>query len=158
VRIPLLLSQQAKPRRWRSRTITFTSGNPSDWHGRRMRPLPQNRICPTKARKCPGAARNGHQGNLENLMSLQDRTTYRQDKSPAQEQIRARFKKVTGRSITSAPDDYARVIRLIVLVRDELELAGRSPGDLVTITRQANDALINDLAIVSRLIRKMAER
>ena len=50
------------------------------------------------------------------------------------------------------------MIGLLVVVRDELELAGRSPGDLVTITRQANDSLINDLAIVARLIRKMAER
>jgi len=58
----------------------------------------------------------------------------------------------------SAPDDYARAIRLLVVVRDELELAGRSPGDLVTITRQANDSCINDLAIVARLIRNMAER
>ena len=59
----------------------------------------------------------------------------------------------------SAPDDDARAIRLLDVVRDELELAGRSPGDLVTITRQANDSCINDLGIVRRLlIRKMAER
>jgi hypothetical protein len=58
----------------------------------------------------------------------------------------------------SAPDDYARAIRLLDVVRDELELAGRLPGDLVTITRQANDSLINDLAIAARLIPKMAER
>jgi hypothetical protein len=58
----------------------------------------------------------------------------------------------------SALDDYARAIRLLDVVRDELELAGRPSGDLVTITRQANDSLINDLAIVARLIRKMAER
>jgi hypothetical protein len=82
----------------------------------------------------------------------------RQYKSPAQEQIRARFKKVHGRSITSVPDDDARAIRLLDVVRDELELAGRPPGDLVTITRQANDSCINNLAIVARLIRKMAER
>ena len=58
----------------------------------------------------------------------------------------------------SALDDYARAIRLLDVVRDVLELAGRPSGDLVTITRQANDSLINDLAIVARLIRKMAER
>ena len=59
----------------------------------------------------------------------------------------------------SAPDDYARAIRLLDVVRDELELAGRPSGDLVTITRQANDSCINDLAIVRRLlIRKMVDR
>jgi hypothetical protein len=58
----------------------------------------------------------------------------------------------------SAPDDYAREIRLLDLVRDELELAGRPPGDLVTITRQTNDSCINDLGIVKRLlIRKKAD-
>ena len=58
----------------------------------------------------------------------------------------------------SAADDYKRAIRILVVVRDELELAGRPPGDLVTITRQANDWHINNLAIVARLIREMAER
>ena len=58
----------------------------------------------------------------------------------------------------SAPDDYARAIRLLIDMRDRAEMAARPPGDLVTITRQANDSCINDLAIVARLIRKMAER
>ena len=58
----------------------------------------------------------------------------------------------------SAPDDDARAIRLLDVVLDELEQAGRLPGELVTITRQANDSCINNLAIVARLIRKMAER
>jgi hypothetical protein len=58
----------------------------------------------------------------------------------------------------SAPDAAARAIRLLVVVRDDLELAARPPGDLVTITRQANDSHINNLAIVARLIRQMAER
>jgi hypothetical protein len=59
----------------------------------------------------------------------------------------------------SAPDDYTRAIRLLDVVLDELEQAGRLPGELVTITRQANDSCINDLGIVKRfLIRKMAER
>ena len=58
----------------------------------------------------------------------------------------------------SAPDDYARAIRLLIDMRDRAEMAARPPGDLVTITRQANDSCINDLAIVARLIRNMAER
>jgi hypothetical protein len=59
----------------------------------------------------------------------------------------------------NAPDDYARAIRLLDVVLDELELAGRSPGDFVTKTRQANDSCINGLGIVRRLlIRKMADR
>ena len=58
----------------------------------------------------------------------------------------------------SALDDYARAIRLLDVVRDALELAGRPSGDFVTNTRQANDSCINDLAIVARLIRNMAER
>jgi hypothetical protein len=60
---------------------------------------------------------------------------------------------------SSAPDDDACAIRLVDVVLDELELAGRPPGELVTITRQANDSCINDLAIVRRLlIRKMVDR
>ena len=58
----------------------------------------------------------------------------------------------------SARDDYARAIRLLIDMRDRAEMAARPPGDLVTITRQANDSCINDLAIVARLIRNMAER
>ena len=59
----------------------------------------------------------------------------------------------------SALDDYARAIRLLDVVLYELEQAGRLPGELVTITRQAKDSCINDLAIVRRhLARKMAER
>ena len=59
----------------------------------------------------------------------------------------------------SARDDYARAIRLLIDMRDRAEMAARPPGDLVTITRQANDSCINDLGIVKRfLIRKMAER
>ena len=59
----------------------------------------------------------------------------------------------------SAPDDYAREIRLLDLVPDELELAGRPPGDLVTKARQTNDSCINYLGIIRRrLIRKKADR
>jgi hypothetical protein len=58
----------------------------------------------------------------------------------------------------SAADDAVRAINLLVNTRDELELAGRPPGDLVTITRRALDSILNDIAIVARLIRKMADR
>jgi hypothetical protein len=59
----------------------------------------------------------------------------------------------------SAQETAARAIRLLDVVLDELEQAGRLPGELVTITRQVKDSCINDLAIVRRfLIRKMAER
>jgi len=64
-----------------------------------------------------------------------------------------------GGGITSAPDDDARAIRLLDVVLYELEQAGRLPGELVTITRQAKDSCVNDLAIVRRhLMLKMAER
>jgi len=66
--------------------------------------------------------------------------------------------KVPGRSIASAPDDAVRAIRLLVDVRDGLELSSRPPGDLVIITRQANDSYLNNLAIVAKIIRQMAER
>jgi hypothetical protein len=52
----------------------------------------------------------------------------------------------------------ARAIARLVTMRDELELAGRPPGDLVTITRQSLDSVLNDMTVVARLIRKMAER
>jgi len=58
----------------------------------------------------------------------------------------------------SAADDYKRAIRILVVVRDELELAGRPPGEIISITRQSLDAVLNDLGIVERLIRKLAER
>jgi hypothetical protein len=58
----------------------------------------------------------------------------------------------------SAADDYKRAIRILVVVRDELELAGRPPGEIISITRQSLDAVLNDLGILERLIRKLAER
>jgi hypothetical protein len=52
----------------------------------------------------------------------------------------------------SAPDDYARMIGLLVGVRDELELAGRSPGKFITITRQVQEQILNDIGIVARMV------
>jgi hypothetical protein len=42
--------------------------------------------------------------------------------------------------------------------RDELELAARPPGELVTITRQALDAVLSDIAAAGARIRELAER
>jgi hypothetical protein len=58
----------------------------------------------------------------------------------------------------SAPDDYARVIGLLVVVRDELELAARAPGEFITITRQVQEQILNDIGIVARMVRELAER
>jgi hypothetical protein len=58
----------------------------------------------------------------------------------------------------SAPDTAARAIALIVGIRDRIELAGRAPGERVEHTRQDDDATLDDLGVVARLIRKMAER
>jgi len=51
----------------------------------------------------------------------------------------------------------ARAIAHLVQIRDELELAGRPPGELVAISRDTLDSILNDLAIVARLIRELAE-
>jgi hypothetical protein len=58
----------------------------------------------------------------------------------------------------TAPDDADRAIQLLVDVRDGLELSSRPPGDLIIITRQANNSYLNNLAIVGKIIRQMAER
>jgi hypothetical protein len=50
-----------------------------------------------------------------------------------------------------------RAIAHLLTVRDTLEYAGRPDGDRIEITRQQFDAIIDDLAIVGRLIRKMSE-
>jgi hypothetical protein len=58
----------------------------------------------------------------------------------------------------SAPDAAVRAIRLLVDIRDRIELAGRVPGERVEHTRQDDDSSLNDLGVVARLIREMAER
>jgi hypothetical protein len=51
----------------------------------------------------------------------------------------------------------ARAISHLVVVRDELELAGRPPGEFVALSRQTADSIINDIGAVARLVREMAE-
>ena len=58
----------------------------------------------------------------------------------------------------SAPDHAVRAINLLVNARNELELAMRAPGEIITVTRQSLDWILNDIAIVERLIRQLAER
>jgi hypothetical protein len=57
----------------------------------------------------------------------------------------------------SASDAAVRAIQLIVGIRDRIELAGRVPGERVEHTRQDDDSTLDDLGVVARLIRKMAE-
>jgi hypothetical protein len=55
------------------------------------------------------------------------------------------------------PDAAARAIRLLVAVRDQLEIATRPPGERVVNSRQAVDSIIDDLGVAARLIRRMTE-
>jgi hypothetical protein len=58
----------------------------------------------------------------------------------------------------SAPDAAARAIARLRDARDELELAARAPGQLITVGRQTVDRVLDDLHSVARLIREMTER
>jgi hypothetical protein len=58
----------------------------------------------------------------------------------------------------SAPDNASRAIALVLGIRDRIEFAGRAPGERVEHTRQDDDASLDDLGVIERLIRKMAER
>jgi hypothetical protein len=51
-----------------------------------------------------------------------------------------------------------RAIARLRNVRDEIELAARPAGDIVVITRRAADAILNDVGVAARLVRKMVER
>ena len=62
-----------------------------------------------------------------------------------------------GRPRRQKGDRAERAIAHLLTVRDELELAGHPPGEFVAITRQVQESILNDLAIVGRLIREMAE-
>jgi hypothetical protein len=62
-----------------------------------------------------------------------------------------------GRSPRQKGNRAERAIAHLLTVRDELELAGRPRGEFVAITRQVQESILNDLAIVGRLIREMAE-
>jgi hypothetical protein len=60
--------------------------------------------------------------------------------------------------MTNRDDIPPRIARHIRLVRDALEQAGRVPGERVELTRQEYDQAIDDLHVVDRLNREMAER
>jgi hypothetical protein len=46
----------------------------------------------------------------------------------------------------------------LVEIRDQLELAARPDGEIIMITRQQVDSILNDIGCVARLICEMAER
>jgi hypothetical protein len=50
-----------------------------------------------------------------------------------------------------------RAIDRLRNARDELELAARPPGELVTITRQALESVLDDIGAAATRIREMAE-
>ena len=52
----------------------------------------------------------------------------------------------------------ARAIAHLRTARDTLELAARPPGEFVTISLRDLESILNDLHVVARLIRKLAER
>ena len=54
-------------------------------------------------------------------------------------------------------DPAARAIARLLAVRDEIELAARPPGELVILSRQAVESVLNYVGIAARLIRQMAE-
>jgi hypothetical protein len=51
----------------------------------------------------------------------------------------------------------ARAIEHLRNIRDAVEQAARPPGERVVLSRPASDAIIDDVGIVARLVRKMAE-
>jgi hypothetical protein len=55
------------------------------------------------------------------------------------------------------PCPAARAIDRLVDIRDQLELAARPPGEIVTISRQAVESILNDLGVASCAIREMSE-
>jgi hypothetical protein len=58
----------------------------------------------------------------------------------------------------SARDDASRAIALLLGIRDRIEFAGRAPGERIEHTRQDDDATLDDLGVVERLISTMEER
>jgi hypothetical protein len=55
-------------------------------------------------------------------------------------------------------DPAARAIRLLVDMQTELEQAGCPDGEIIQMTRQQNDALVNSAKEIARLVREMEER
>ena len=52
----------------------------------------------------------------------------------------------------------ARAISRLRNIRDEIELARRAPGEFVIVSRKAAEAIDDDVGVIGRRIRKMAER
>jgi hypothetical protein len=50
-----------------------------------------------------------------------------------------------------------RAIDTLRTARDEIELAARPPGNIVVISRQTAESILDALGLVARAIRKMAE-
>jgi hypothetical protein len=61
-------------------------------------------------------------------------------------------------SASTAPECHHIAINRLRNARDEIELATRPPGERITISRQAAEAVLADLDAVAALIRKMADR
>jgi hypothetical protein len=55
------------------------------------------------------------------------------------------------------PDAAVRAIARLRNARDELELAARTPGQLVTLSRQAVERIPDDMHHAARPVRKTAE-
>jgi hypothetical protein len=55
-------------------------------------------------------------------------------------------------------DPAARAIAHLRMVRDELELAARPPGELVIINRQTVESMLDDIGVASCAIREMSEQ
>jgi hypothetical protein len=54
-------------------------------------------------------------------------------------------------------DPAVRAIARLANAQHELELAARAPGEIITISRQAADAIRDDLGAAARAIRELAE-
>jgi hypothetical protein len=56
--------------------------------------------------------------------------------------------------MSRARDPAASTVRLLAEIYREVEMAGRPPGQLVTITRQTQEQILSDLREAGRLIRE----
>jgi len=61
------------------------------------------------------------------------------------------------RGIGSLDDCAVQATRRLVRVRDTLEMAGRPDGEIVQITRQELDDILDGLGVIARAIVGMAE-
>jgi len=60
--------------------------------------------------------------------------------------------------MTDLEDIAARVIARLRAIRDELEQVKRPDGELLVITRQQVDAMLDDVGVAARLTREREER